>query len=223
MTKVDLSQTISLGDIIGDAEAVCSRPVDPERTALVIVDMQGDPDESRSDLQMRALKGSERLLHAARESKMKVIHITLGYWTLDGTDLEYFMQREMELSESSGIQKYVKKSWDSPQSKILPSLAPVKGEIVLKKTTQSAFTTTGMATMLHNMRVRDLVFCGMQTDGCCGFTAAAAVSYGFLPVMVEDACSARTKAGHLAFLRIFQQHVGRVALGEDIISEFKKS
>ena len=217
---VDLTQTIRLGDIVGMAEQTLVDPVDPKQTALLIVDMQGAADQALSELDQRALAGCEKLLAAARRHGIRVIHIILGRWTLDGADLETFMQVEQEAAIRMGREDYlIKQMWDLPGQQILPSLAPIRGEIVLKKTSASAFATTGLATLLRNMRIRDLVFCGKQTDGCCGVTAIEAASQGFLITMVEDACSARTGAGHLAMLRIIQQHHGRVREVEDILAE----
>ena len=218
--KADLTQTISLADIVGIAEQTCTGPVDPKQTALLIVDMQGAADDPMSELEKRALASTERLLQTVRGNGVRVVHVILGCWTLDGSDLEPFMQIERQVAGANGIDSYLnKQTWDSPRQQIHPSLSPIRGELVLKKTSASAFATTGLATLLRNMRIRDLVVCGKQTDGCCGFTAVEAASQGFLVTMVEDACSARTHAGHLAMLRIIQQHVGRVCCVEEMIRD----
>ena len=224
MPKIDLTGSISLSDIVGFAEKTCTKLSDLDRTGLIIIDMQGDPDEQLPSQVERALSGTGKVLQAARKAGIKVIHIVLGHWTLDGKDLEIFMQIERQAALDSGDEAMVKQTvskglWDSPACQIFASLAPIKGEIVLRKTSSSAFATTGMSGILHNMQVRDLVFCGRQTDGCCGVTALQAAAEGFMITMVEDACCANSRAGHLAMLRIIQQHHGRVSDSEKILTE----
>ena len=79
MAKLDFTQTMSLGDIQGDAELVCNRPAEKEKTVLVAVDLQGDPNDSMSDPLTRALRGSERLLDSARRHGIKAVQIILGH------------------------------------------------------------------------------------------------------------------------------------------------
>lgn len=224
MPRIDLTGTVSLSDIVGFAESTCTKLTELERTALVIIDMQGDPDEQLAGQFERAVAGTGRLLTATRKWGVKVVHVVLGHWTLDGTDSETFMQIERQVAGDSGDEAMIKQArnkglWDSRACQILPSLVPVKGEIVLRKTSSSAFATTGMSAILHNMQIRDLIICGRQTDGCCGVTALQAVAEGFMITMVEDACCANSLAGHLAMLRIIQQHHGRVSDTEEVIDE----
>ena len=47
--RADLTAAVSLGSINGDAPARCTDRLDPDRTALVIVDMQGRPDQWRQE------------------------------------------------------------------------------------------------------------------------------------------------------------------------------
>ncbi|MBN1556176.1 MAG: cysteine hydrolase [Phycisphaerae bacterium] len=186
---------------------------------MVLVDMQGCMEDI-TDWQREALAGCETLLAAARKHNIPVIHVILGCWTKDGSDLEYFKQRMNDLARAEGRDPMPKRSWNSPRRQIYPSLKPTEGEIVLQKTSASAFATTGMETILHNMGMRYLVFAGKQTEGCCGLTAAEGLSRGFLVTMVEDACCSTSRINHLAMLRLFDQQWGRVRDVDTVVREF---
>lgn len=222
----DLTQTISLAEITGMAPTLYTEPVDPRHTALILVDMQGQLDQSvhvakvnRKAIE-KTLKGCETLLQTARENNIKVVHIILGSWTLDGSDLSLHKKRANDLYKSQGKDPITMRQWDSPESRIFPSLEPIKGEVVLQKTSGSAFPTTGLAGILHNMNIQYTVFAGQLTDGCLGLTAAGASDYGFNVTMADGACYGSSKAAHLAVLRFFDQKWGRVRPVDEIVKEF---
>ena len=225
----DLTQSISLAEITGLAPQLYTEPVDPRRTALILVDMQGHLDRSMhvAEINTEAMKatlaGCEQLLSAARANRVKVIHVILGSWTLDGSDLHSHKQRANKLYASQGKDPIALRAWDSPGARIYPSLEPVRGEIVLRKTSGSAFPTTGLAGILHNMGIRYTVPAGKLSDGCMGLTAIDASQQGFDTTVVDGACYGATRAGHLAILRFFDQHWGRVRTVEQMLREFAAS
>ena len=221
------TETVCLGDIVGRAPEVFAEPVDPKRTALILIDWQGDPNEpsvhgeSSIDDKLNALRGTERLLGAARTNAITVIHVVLGCWTPDGREMELFKRRINEQQRGAGKDPIEHRWFDAPTRQIVDSLRPVKGEIVLQKTSASAFTSTGLAALLHNMAVQYLVFAGRLTEGCLGLTAAESLSHGFLSTIAEDACNGASRAGHLVMLRLFDQHWGRVRSVDELIEEFE--
>ena len=223
----DLTQTICLGEITGLAPRLYTEPVDPGRTALILVDMQGrDIGESMhvADVDVGAMRaalaGCQKLLAAARACGLRVVHVILGSWTLDGGDLSPHKQRANALYRSQGADPQALRAWDSEESQVYPSLAPIQGEVVMQKTSGSAFATTGLATILHNMRICYTVFAGKLTDGCLGLTASAAADHAFDVTVVDGATYGSTRAAHLAMLRFFDQHWGRVRTVEQITEEF---
>ncbi len=223
----DLSQTVSLEEIAGIAPQLYTEPVDPRRAALIIVDMQGHLTTSTHPVEVRAgelraaLSGCEKLLLAARESDIRVVHILLGSWTMDGSDLSDNKQRANKLYTAQGRDPVAERAWDSPDTHVMPPLAPIKGEIALKKTSASAFTTTGLCSILHNMQVRYTVFAGQFTEGCLGLTALDACDHGFAVTLADDACYGASRAGHLVMLRMFDQHWGRVRTVAELTRELR--
>ena len=223
----NLSQTVSLKDITGVAPQLYSEPIDPRRAALIIVDMQGLLTTSTHPVKVRtgelraALSGCEKLLLAARENAIRVVHILLGSWTMDGSDLSDNKQRANKLYMAQGRDPVAERAWDPEDIQVMPSLTPIKGEITLRKTSASAFTTTGLCSILHNMQVRYTVFAGQFTEGCLGLTALDASDHGFAATLADGACYGASSAGHLVMLRMFDQHWGRVRTVDELALEFK--
>lgn len=225
--RSNLTEVVCLGDIVGRAPEVFTEPVDPKRTALILIDWQGDPNEpsvhgeSSIEDKVNAFHATEHLLKSARANEITVIHVVLGCWTCDGRELELFKRRINENKRKAGGDPMPERWFDAPSRQIVESLLPIKGEIVLQKTSASAFTTTGLAALLHNMKIQYLVFAGRLTEGCLGLTAAESLSHGFLSTLAEDACNGVSRTGHLVMLRLFDQHWGRVRSVDELIEEFE--
>ena len=140
--------------------------------------------------------------------------MVLGCWTADSRELSREKKRWTALARSRG-RRSLRHITHHP---VLPGLEPRHGEIVQQKTSAGAFATTGLAGLLHNMDIRDLVVCGQISYGCAGGTAIEAAGWGYVVTMVDDASTAPgDRPGHLAFLRLFQQFVGRVWSSDDVI------
>ena len=90
----------------------------------------------------------------------------------------------------------------SAESQIIPELAPVPGEIVVTKTTDSALTGTNLRLVLNNMGIRNVVVTGVYTDQCVSSTVRSLADESFNVVLVEDCCAAGTEELHRRELEI---------------------
>jgi len=216
--KTDLTQTICLGKIKGNAPAAFVHPLKPETTALIIVDMQGRAERAAKEPLRTAAANCRRLLQMARRLPIPIVHVRLGTWTRDCRELSLDKKYYTALARRRG--RRVPRHIDEPDNQPLPGLEPRRGEIVQQKTSAGAFATTGMAGILHNLGVKDLVMAGQLTHGCLGMTAIEAVNWGYIVTMVDDAsASPDCHEGHLAMLRLFDQFWGRVRSTDEVIAE----
>ncbi len=71
--------------------------------------------------------------------------------------------------------------------RLLPGLDPREGELVLRKTSHNAFTTTNLAQHLTSKGVREVVVTGIRTEQCCETTARVASDLGYAVRFVLDA------------------------------------
>ncbi|MBY4899126.1 N-carbamoylsarcosine amidohydrolase [Cupriavidus sp. AU9028] len=99
---------------------------------------------------------------------------------------------------------------DGAASQIVPSLAPVPGELVVRKTVPSAFFGTSLAPWLTQRGVQTLLVAGCVTSGCVRASVVDAMSWGFRPLVVSDCVGDRAIGPHEANLFDMQQKYAMV-------------
>jgi nicotinamidase-related amidase len=88
----------------------------------------------------------------------------------------------------------------TPESEILPELAPRANEKVVTKHRYSAFFDTDLETVLRSLKVEDLVLCGVMTNMCVESTARDAYFRDYRSFVPADATGAPTEEMHRASL-----------------------
>jgi len=79
-------------------------------------------------------------------------------------------------------------------------LQPADDELVISKQYPSAFFGTTLDSTLKDLGVDTLIITGVTTSGCIRATCVDAMSNGFVPIVVADACGDRHEAPHDANL-----------------------
>lgn len=194
----------------------------PERTALLVVDMQHvfisrqavNPDDIRQRRERErwepfyrkidsvVIPNNARLLKAFRARGMEVCFAMIQCRKKDGRD------RSLD-QKATGYNQLLLPPGD-PRADIVPALAPVEDEIVVTKTTDSAVTGTTLRLMLHNMDIDTVVVTGVLTDQCVSGTVRSLADESFKVWLIEDACMAATEeiqAHELAVLNNIYCHV----------------
>jgi nicotinamidase-related amidase len=85
---------------------------------------------------------------------------------------------------------------EDPLSAVMLEVAPKPGEIVLQKTTYSAFESTNLDFVLRNHGVDGLVLVGGLTSCCVRHTASSAKRVGYRVFSVPDADVDRSPEMH---------------------------
>lgn len=213
--------------------------LDPDRTALVIVDMQhvtsargyGVDRLFRREhapygayyfarVEDVVIPNVARLLGAYRETGRRVLHITFGSYLSDGSDFEPLRRaHEYRLRREGRIEAPVLSVVGTEDHAIIEPLTPRPDEIVLNKVTRSAFTSTGLDQMLRNLGVDGLAMTGVTTNACVGVTACDAADRGYKVVIVEDATAAPSPVLHEAMLLNFAYLFGHVRTTDEVLVE----
>ena len=76
------------------------------------------------------------------------------------------------------------------------TLQPLPGEPVVVKQYASGFAGTDLDSLLRDAGVDTVVVTGVSTSGCVRATATDALTAGFRPIVVADACADRTEELH---------------------------
>lgn len=79
-------------------------------------------------------------------------------------------------------------------------LEPAEDEFVISKQYPSAFFGTSLGATLTARGIDSLIITGLTTSGCIRATCVDAVSHGFIPIVVADACGDRHASPHEANL-----------------------
>lgn len=164
------------------------------RPALLIVDVvaayltEGSP--LFMDTAAAALASNARLAAAARAAGVPVVFTNVHYKP-DGSDGGVFWRK------APVLRAFVE---GSPLGAFPPELTPLAGERVVTKQYPSAFFATGLAEALHADGIDTLLIGGYSTSGCVRASALDAMQYGFVPLVVREACADRHAAPHEANL-----------------------
>jgi biuret amidohydrolase len=169
---------------------------DPRSCALVIIDMQrdfvdpggfGEALGNDVSLLRKAIAPIRKVLEAARERRMLVVHTREGHRP-DLSDLPQSKKLRGRLKNGIGD--------PGPMGRILvrgeyghdivDELKPAPGEPVVDKPGKGAFYATDLDSMLHNRGIRSLVVCGVTTEVCVNTSVREANDRGYDCLVLED-------------------------------------
>jgi nicotinamidase-related amidase len=142
--------------------------------ALIIIDVQKGFDDPRWGRRNNpeAEANIAKLLDAWRRSNRPVFHVQHSS-----------RLRDSPLSPSAAGHA------------IKESVAPRRGEPVIKKSVHSAFIGTGLEKRLRRRGIRTVVVTGLTTDHCVATTARMAGNLGFDTYVVSDATATFDREG----------------------------
>lgn len=164
-----------------------------EAPALVIVDFVvgfADPAQFGGGNIGPAIAETVALLGFARAKGWPVAHTRVVY-AEDGSDAGVFTLKAPSLRKLTEA---------SPLSQIVPELAPLPGEAVMRKRGASGFFGTGLAGWLAFRRVDTVAVAGCTTSGCVRATVIDAMQHEFRTICVTDCVGDRAIGPHEANL-----------------------
>ncbi len=100
-------------------------------------------------------------------------------------------------------------------------LTPDDNELIVSKQYPSAFFGTSLVATLNAAGVDTVILTGLTTSGCVRATCVDAISYGFIPLVVSDACGDRHEAPHEANLFDMQAKYADVMPAADVNAYLK--
>lgn len=181
--------------------------LDPQRTALLVIDIQNtyvEPKDTEAEnarwapffkrMNDTVIPNTKALIDDARARGVEVIFARIACLKPDG--------RDRSLSQKKPGFNYLLLPKDREDSFVVPELQPREDEITVLKTTDSALTGTNLRLLLSNMGIKDVVVAGIFTDQCVSSTVRSLADESFGVVVVEDCCAAATEELHVAELKI---------------------
>jgi len=203
------------------------RPIDPTKSALLIVDMQYATGHRDGPLAQRmksegltitdwrfqrihelVIPNNLRLIDTIRKASGHIIYITIGAAMPDCRDAPVHM-RELFLDMKNFI--------GSRSHEIIDELKPGPNDHIVRKTTIGAFASTGIDHLLRTLGCNALFVTGVSTNMCVETTAREAADRGYDVTIVEDACATTHKDLHHNTMRNFQRLFGKVRSTEEVM------
>lgn len=163
--------------------------VRPERTALIVVDMQNDFVDPRGSLCVDSARATvpaiARLRDFARAHGLPVVYTQ--DWHRAG-DPEFALWGAHAIAGTWGAE-------------IVPELAPDASDLVIRKLRYDAFYGTSLDHELRQRRIRSLIVTGTVSNICVLHTAGSAALRWLEIIVPIDAVSALTEFDQQAALR----------------------
>lgn len=199
--------------------------LDPERTALLMIDVQKTyledketPEETArwqpfyDRMRNTVIPNCARLIAECRGKGVEVIHARIGCLKYNG--------RDRSLSQKKPGFNYLLLPKDREDAQIVPELAPAEDEIQIVKTTDSALTGTNLRLVLHNMGIADVICAGIFTDQCVSSTVRSLADESFNVIVAENCCAAATDELHETELKIINMIYCQVASLDETLGFF---
>ncbi|HEY7064782.1 MAG TPA: isochorismatase family cysteine hydrolase [Chloroflexota bacterium] len=208
-----MRHTIRWQDLDASPLALAELSIDPERTALLVVDMQQYSGQPR-----RVLDTNLQLCQFFRGQGLPAVFLRVGSLLPDARD-QHARRRESWLRQpGDAVPPRVPRG--SQGFEVCDELAPTPTELVIDKNATSAFTGSALDLYLRNLGVQNLVVTGTSTNHCVDNTARDAADRGYNVILVDDACADGSVAGHCATMTTFPRHFGVVRRAEEVVSLF---
>jgi ureidoacrylate peracid hydrolase len=213
--------------------------LDPQRTALLVVDMQNDFgakggmfDRAGIDISQiqKAVASTARVVAAARKAGMKVIYLKMGFRP-DLSDAgprdspTWFKHAVMHFGEPVRAPEgaegriLIRDTWNT---EVVSELRPQPDDVVVWKTRYSGFYETELDSVLKRLNAKFLIVTGCTTSVCVESTIRDATFRDYSPVLLED-CTAEPigrdlpTSNHEASLLVIQALFGWVSRSDHFL------
>ena len=192
--------------------------VDLRKCALLMIDMQRDFLEPGGfgealgndvSLLQRAVKPCRRLLDAARERGLFIVHTREGH----RPDLSDAPKSKRERGSPS-----LRIGDVGPMGRILirgeaghdiiQELYPIAGEPIIDKPGKGAFYATELGAILSHRHIETLIVTGVTTEVCVHTTVREANDRGYRCIVPSDACASYFPEFHAAALAMVRAQGG---------------
>lgn len=207
--------------------------INPEKTALLVIDMQNvflrRPDQENMNekeienskrweqfyekIDNEVIPNNKKLIDFFRRKDLEVIFAQIACHKKDGSD------RSLD-HKATGFNELLL-PMGSEQSKIITELSPIEDEIVITKSTDSALTGSNLRLILHNMGIDTVVVTGVFTDQCVSGTVRSLADESFKVWLIEDACRASTEELQKHELKVLNNIYCHVINTEELIEAMK--
>jgi nicotinamidase-related amidase len=158
-------------------------PIIPEKTAVIVVDMQNDFVQEGGPIEIPRARAMvprlNRLLDVCRAHKIPVIYI---HHVIRGGDIDAGRLAD----HHEAIRNNQAIIAGTPNVEIYDELKPQPGDLVVAKPRYSAFYGTDLEAILRSKGIDTLIISGTVTNACCESTTRDAFSRDYKVIFLSD-------------------------------------
>jgi nicotinamidase-related amidase len=193
-----------------------SLELDPERTALVLIDLQKGivgmsvaphvAPHAAADVVARGARLADRFREVG--APVVLVHVEFA---ADG--------RDMLRLPADATPPVTERPAD--WSELVPQVGPRPGDLVIAKKQWGAFYGTGLDLQLRRRGVRTIVLGGIATNFGVESTARAAWEHGYALVLVEDAMASFSAEMHAFPIASIFPRLGRIRSTDEVLAALR--
>ena len=210
-------------DVMAPAKDGLAAWIAPERTAVVVIDMQVDfalPEGAlgKAGLDMTvvqpALAAAVRLVDAARAANVPVVFV--GLQTSAETDSPAWRERMIRRGGDPNSESALCR--EGTRGAAFAGPTPRPGEPLVAKTRYSGFYDTDLQSVLTGLGADTLVVCGLTTECCVDCTVRDAFHLDYQVFLPADACAAYDVALHEASLQSLELNCAMLTTTDEVVA-----
>ena len=213
--------------------------IEPERAALLVIDMQNDFGSPggmfhRAGIDIsgirQAIEPTARVIASARKREIPIVYVKMGF-RLDLSDagdpgspnrvkhVRIHAGEAIVAPDGRESRILIRDTWNTD---IVSELAPQPGDIVMYKHRFSAFYGTDLDAILGRLKAKYLIFTGCTTSVCVESTIRDAMFRNYTCLLLED-CTAEPigrdlpRSNHEASLLVLQTLFAWVSRSDQFI------
>jgi nicotinamidase-related amidase len=184
------------------------QPLAPDKTALIVVDMQNDFVAKEApfciDAAREMLPTFRQTLQFCRENGVLVIY-TAHVHREDGCDMGPMAQIFPLIGDRESL---IDGTWGG---EVVDDVKPEPGEHVIRKRRFDGFFATDLDMILRGSGIENVVITGVSTEGCAHATARGALYHNYQVVFLAD-CTATFDYPDMGYGAMAAEDVHRSAL-----------
>lgn len=197
---------------------------DPQHAAVVTIDMhRGHLDPAvatmplASETAARVVAANRRLILAAREHGVPVIHVVTGYHSVEEIASNPWWA---SVAGSDATRANVLKHQlpGSPGLEVMPELLEASDIVIRNKKRYDSFAATELDHVLRSRNLDTVLLTGVNTNSCVIATTIAGNTRDYSMVVVEDCVDTMDPSLHDAALAVIRQAFGWVATTDEVVA-----
>jgi nicotinamidase-related amidase len=185
--------------------------IDPQKTALLVLDMQNDFVEESALLQVKTIRNGlvayKEFIGNCREKGMSIFYTRHTYFP-GNTSVE---ARLFPVLMQDGLRKGTR-GWDIAQE-----IYPKENDVIINKTRFDAFYQTNLEKILREKEIENIIISGTMTQVCCESTARSAMYRDFNVLFLSDLTFSSKPEMHINTLKVIDRYFGQTMDSEEAL------